>query len=600
MRSISRNLAAALVSVLATASANAQPRTDADGDPLPAGAIARLGSARFAHGERLVGLSLSPEGAESLGADDHHIYLWDTATGRELREFKGIGSVMCAALSPDGKRVAASENGPRIWIWDAKTGRELCKTAGKTGSSSTIAWSADSKSIATYDDDRVNLWDAANGALLHSFKHKGWITRLALSPDGKFLVTGNMNEDFHRVWDIASEKELRRLPGAGRGKNHFFTQDGKTFVGYCEEKRGNSTHCSLRCWDIETGKTLRDIDHGPIGLTAFAPGGKTFCATKHNFIRVYDFASGAVLREWKAEAEVGLSSLSGDGKLLAGDIAGRIRFWNPETGKEVRPPTGHRVGVLSVSFATDGKCIASGSKDGTVRIWEWPAATENDRQRWHAPGGILALQYGPKATIVILDSEKGRVRVWNPETKLAEKEFEMDNTRSFELHPDGKTILTSDWDKEIGVWNREAKGEIRRIKPIEKNAGTRSERIESFSLSPDGRTVAWAAKYAGAGIVDFATGKTTAGFKEFDDRPAVIEKVLFAPDGMAVATTGTHGHLQIWSSKTGERTAEWEKAPGQVLAYSPDGRFIAVAKAEIAIWDVAARKELIRFAGHRG
>ena len=73
MRSVSRNLATAIVLVLAMASANAQPRTDAD--PLPAGAIARFGSARFAHGDRLTGLSLSPDGAVMLAADSKRIVL---------------------------------------------------------------------------------------------------------------------------------------------------------------------------------------------------------------------------------------------------------------------------------------------------------------------------------------------------------------------------------------------------------------------------------------------------------------------------------------------------------------------------------------------
>jgi len=99
--------------------------------------------------------------------------------------------------------------------------------------------------------------------------------------------------------------------------------------------------------------------------------------------------------------------------------------------------------------------------------------------------------------------------------------------------------------------------------------------------------------------VDYATGKPIAVFREYEDRPAVIEKVLFSPDGKSVASTGTHGHLQIWNSKSGRCTAEWPEASGQVLAYSPDGRFVAVAKTDIAIWDVAARKELIRFTGHR-
>ena len=602
MRPIRGCLSTVILTAVAMSSAPAQVRTDLGGDTLPPGAIARLGSAKFVHGERLIALTLSPDGSTAFAADDHHICLWDVATGRELREFKNIESVSCAAISPDGKLVAACENGPRVWIWDAKTGRELRKLVGKTGRSQTISWSADSKWIAAYADDRINLWDVATGDLLHRFNHKGWIRRIAISPDGKFLVTGEMNENFHRVWDIASEKELRRLPGSGRGLEHGFSPDGKSFVGYCEEKKGNIAHCSLRSWDLETGKTQRDIDHGGIGFAGFAPDGKTLCATRLNFIRVYDFASGAVLREWKAEVEVGRSSLSADGKVLAVDVAGRIRYWNPETGKELRPPAGHLAGVTSVSFAPNGKSVFSVSRDSTVRIWDWTSGRQIDRHHWKGlDHGTPAIQHRPDGTVAILDSWNSRVRVWNPAVDRVDGEREFGGSaKSFAVHPNGKAILTIGFSESIAEWTWDLKKENRSIKPIVKIAGDQSDNdLSSLSIAPDGDRIAWAAGYGGAGIVDYATGKPIAVFREYEDRPAVIEKVLFSPDGKSVASTGTHGHLQIWNSKSGRCTAEWPEASGQVLAYSPDGRFVAVAKTDIAIWDVAARKELIRFTGHR-
>jgi len=601
MRSLSAVLVALFASVAAMPLAKAQPRSDGNGDPLPAGAIARLGSARFVHGEMLTGLNLSPDGSTALAADDHRIALWDVATGRELREFKNIKSVMCAALSPDGKLVAACENGPRVWIWDAQTGRELRKLVGKTGRSATLAWSPDSKWIAAYADDRVNIWDVANGDVLHRFDHGTSVSCIAFSPDGKRLVTG-IDSQFHILWDIATEKELLKLKGGpGRYRNCRFAPDGKTIAGYCEEGTGSGTHCSLRTWDAETGKRLRDVDRGPFGVAGFAPDGKSFCATTDKSVRVYDTASGEKLREWKAEANIGRACLSGDGKRLAGWVAGRIRFWNPETGKELRPPTGHLAGVTSASFAPDGKSVASGSADDTVRIWDWATGIETARHPWNVSDKLGALHHRPDGTLMILDSAKGRLRIRDPRDERSRKELEVGNAiTSLSMHSDGKTILTIGWQGGIGVWNLGANGEIRHLEPIAKKPEyTSQNRLVSVSLSTDGKSVAWAAGENRAGVVDFATGKPIVEF-ELGEGGFRVEKVLFAPDGKTVATSSAYGNLKIWNSKTGERTSEWVEAKGQVLAYSPDGRFIALADNEIVIWDVAARKELIRFAGHRG
>ena len=272
-----RAVAAALATLVASLAAGAQTRSDRNGDPLPPGAIARLGSAKFVHGERIRGLSLAPDGSVALAADERQIILWDVATGRELRVFKDINAVRCAALSPDGKLVAANGVGPRIWIWDAKTGRELHELVGKIGGSETLAWSSDGKWIAASADKRVNMWDAATGELLKSFAHEIRVVRIAFAPDCKRLVTGGFAENCHTVWDIAGGKELGKLqggPGWGFSGTAGFAPDGKSVTGYCEEKIGDVTHCSLRSWDVGTGEKLRDIDRGPCSFAGFTPGGQ--------------------------------------------------------------------------------------------------------------------------------------------------------------------------------------------------------------------------------------------------------------------------------------------------------------------------------------
>src|SRR5258708_5043579 len=85
-----------------------EARTDANGDPLPEGALVRIGSQRMRHSSMAIHLMFSPDGKELVSVgDDMLIRIWDPATGKELRQIRGHrGGVECLAFSPDGKTLA--------------------------------------------------------------------------------------------------------------------------------------------------------------------------------------------------------------------------------------------------------------------------------------------------------------------------------------------------------------------------------------------------------------------------------------------------------------------------------------------------------------
>src|SRR5262249_44378171 len=84
-------------------------------DPLPAGALTGLGSIRFLHPSRIRHLAFLPGDQQILGVCEQEVRLWDVRTGRQTMSFPGLNSIMCAALSPDGKTAAVAENGARIF-----------------------------------------------------------------------------------------------------------------------------------------------------------------------------------------------------------------------------------------------------------------------------------------------------------------------------------------------------------------------------------------------------------------------------------------------------------------------------------------------------
>src|SRR5262245_51413161 len=104
------------------------PRTDRHGDPLPQGAVARLGTWRMRHRGPVYSLVLSPDGKQRVaaGSADHLVRIWDAATGRELRHIPaGIGGSTGLAISPDGKQIVSAGDIAGLRVLDAKTGRLL-------------------------------------------------------------------------------------------------------------------------------------------------------------------------------------------------------------------------------------------------------------------------------------------------------------------------------------------------------------------------------------------------------------------------------------------------------------------------------------------
>jgi RNA polymerase sigma factor (sigma-70 family) len=618
--------------------AKEQTRKDRQGDPLPAGALARLGSARLNQGGAVAGLVFSPNGTvvASCGGDDAAedcaIHLWEVATGKEVGSFPGHARVHRLSFSPDGKLLASGGRETSIRIWDVATGQEWCRCGNEAQSANDLAFSPDGKLLAALGWQSgayfVTLWDTTNGKKVRTWqasKHETW--SLAFSPDGATLVTAGP-EDSLRLWDVDSGTQRRRIEVDEAKKfvrSPTFSPDGKIVA------LANDEH-TIRLWDSATGRELPPLrgHKGHIKRLAFSEGAKTLVSVSADrTIRYWDTPTARELRAVTILGEVGedfwVLALSPDEKVLATSSSwgfrNTIRLFDTTTGKPLHVRDGHTGPVEAVGFLPQSELVASVGGARVVRLAEIATGMERSRSDSRPGYGVSMilsqdfrdhLVFSPVAlsrdsSLVAVPgrakNEQMTVRIWEvaSDREVGSLTGNFGSVISLAFSPDQKTLALACWDKTIRVWDTAAHKEVHRLTGHE---GT----IFAVAFSPDGKLLASGCTDQTARVWDLATGKAVHEFRH----DAGVHAVAFSPDARSLASAGGQ-HLGEKSGDTSVRL--WELATGKersrlngnhhltkCLAFTPDGRLLALGSSDatVRVWDVMAVKELRCFEGHRG
>jgi RNA polymerase sigma factor (sigma-70 family) len=322
------------------------PRAPAgrEGRALPEGAIGRLGGPDSSGDVFCV--AVAPDGKVIATAGwDGVIRLWDPATGTERRRLAGHDfGVFSVAFSPDSRALASGGRDRTIRVWAVATGKELRRLAGHEGPVNFVAFSPDGKMIASKSNDgTLRLWDIATGREQRRLGRPDGKSRfhepkcsLAFSPDSRTVASASGVEgEFpnHRgrtlsMWDVTSGEELRRFVGQRPSFGAVaLSPDGKTLVS------GSLNELSLRRWDSLTGKALDPLEIAETEVTSlvFSPDGRSLAWRGHNeSIHVWDVVSGREYRVFQG-ADSGRGSLAfyPNSRVLASAGAGAgVLLWD--------------------------------------------------------------------------------------------------------------------------------------------------------------------------------------------------------------------------------------------------------------------------------
>lgn len=568
----------AVLSDRATAQTCPTSRVDSHGDPLPEGAIARLGTVRMRHGHILSGLVFSGDGKSIIASDYYSgVHVWDVAEGKEVGRFF-TNDYYChrLAISPDGKTLAVAGGNLTIWFVDPTSGRQLGALPAQAQQIGQMVFSPDGSRLATIDGyEKVRLFDVATRRLAQTLKFESNVGHFAYSPDGKVLACSIGNGVV--LWDLDRGMEVRRLrsdPGSRHSLYATFASNGPMAVwGYNDG--------SVRLFD---GKGLKEIRRfakegdaatdGPDrwGWTSymyvcFSPDGKTLAICREpGRIDLFDVDSGKKLHTLAFDSLLRASRIvfSPDGKKLASTCADSwggdctIRVWDVAAGKEMNPRKGHGSPVTSVAVSRYGT-IATAGNDGIVHLWEGSSGKHLLKLKGHW-GRRPLVSFSADGNRVISWGSwggDGTLHIWNAKTGDVLNRFELHGTDAF-------------WE----------------------------------AVSPDGNSAAAVdTKARLVRFYDLTTGKVTREMTDDNHRPLALSPAgdkLVGLDGilMTIADRKKILHIaDVYASNTSVRfSADGRRIVAAVLPRSLHKRFVSEPPAEeTAVADPAAGKELRRF-----
>ncbi len=459
-------------------------KADRFGDPLPEGAVSRLGTTRLRHGGLTTALEFAPDSKSlfTMGVDG--LRIWDVATGKPLHHLANQEgrNLNPGFLSPDGTQVVTvdlNHKNQLLRLREVATGQLVREFGGHPCVGA--CFSPDGSKLATMGTSQpgdlrcrafvnvISLWDLATGQRINSWTgHKDGVYCGLFTADGKTLITGGGDKAI-RFWDVASGREVRQLHASSSAIGHLaLSHDGKllaaialrkTLPGGAPFPSGLAWHAdnNISIWDLTSGKEVQQLTlpeperPGVSGFTAaaFAPDGKTFVTGGvDQFARLWDLATGKELRRYDLGHNVVWTlALSPDGKTLAGLPGGTtVRLIDMASGNDFLPLEGHRNNVRSTFLTPDNRtAITAAAGERAVVVWNLETGQEQHRLEGH--DGIVAglIAAGDGRMLYSLGYEDRSIVVWDLLTRKPLRRLEQPRALTSPplataLSPDGKTL----------------------------------------------------------------------------------------------------------------------------------------------------------------
>jgi WD40 repeat protein/serine/threonine protein kinase len=493
----------------------------------------------------------------------------------------------------------------------------------------TIAMTADETEafVATHDGT-MNILSTASGATLMSWKADRLLDCAAFSPDGRTVIAG-ATDGTVEIWNIASQQALAlRSSQEHHDSVEACIISSDSRLGFTGSLDGKGT-----VWDLATKRPVYRLSGGDaVFRAAFSPDNKRLAISRQNnsIGEIFDMASGkrlCVLRGHSAAIRA-ISFNKQANRILTSSFDANANLWRTDNC-QLLLRMHHSAMVTSSSFANNDESVVTSTSDGAAMVWNLKT---HDYESFRAPNeenwvrvarliednsllltttdhGVLRLFAKDKTTIFAIDYPETPISIavsrvngfaiigtstgstyrinWRQSVNHIETTLS-DMTRVV-FSPSGNQIAACDQRGTILILRHDIATRIIHAH----DAG-----VWRVSWSPDEQRLLSAPIYPDRDpkLWDAASGRLIA---TLDGLSEWVYSIAFSPDGTMIATAGRDGQLVLWDGLTGKRL-DWQlpDAIGAAVAFSPDGRHLAVGLRLVQIWNLSTRTKALEWEAH--
>lgn len=294
-------------------------------------------------------------------------------------------------------------------------------------------------------------------------------------------------------------------------------------------------------------------------------------------------------------------AFSPEGTFLAsGSLDKTVRVWEVDTGLLIHTLIGHTAGVSSVAFrpcrerdqsdrcGQGNKLLASGSDDGTVRLWDVAMGKEIAILPNHN-SFVTSLAFSPEGRLLAVGLFDGRIILWNLARKERVHIFSGHRfyIKALTFSPDNTLLYSGSLDGTVRVWNVR-RGELLYTHPAHTSG--------AIALNPDGQLLAYASIDNTVRLLDTVSYKEVRSLSRSQEGEATgllltIPSVSFSPDGMLLAAGFPDGKITVWKVNSGRVAYNLEGGHTKgvwSVAFSPKGGLLASGSLDgtIILWNI--------------